>query len=850
MKITFIATVLNEQNSIGDLLKSLNYQSTFPDEIIIVDGGSKDRTIAEIKNSAFAKASADKQNSNRKIRFRLLIKKGNRSVGRNEAIRQASGDIIVCSDAGNILDQNWVKNIVKPFNDAAVDVVAGYYKGKPDDVFQKCLVPYVLVMEDRINSEDFLPATRSIAFRKRIWDKVGGFDEKYSNNEDYIFAKKLGAKKANIKFTKDAIVYWKPRKNLKESFIMFYRFALGDGESGIFREKVFFIFLRYFITSYLLIISLVIKSSLVYFFIVLSFLVYISWSIWKNYKYVNKPSALIYLPLLQFCSDIAVVLGTSIGYLKRLKVKKDYYLIFMLLIYTIIILSTLRWGIPNQNHPFPYHMDEWHQFHAVVTTFREGTPNTEGSANGTIFHFVLSGIYLIPFVLFQVIDPTQLKIDDFFMRERLFTLLRINTLIFGILSVLVLYKIQCLIGVAKKLAVTLFVFTPIWLMLGGYFKYDIALIFWMLLSLYFLLRFAKNPSNLNFFIASLPCALAISVKISAAPLLIGYIFSYFWFFPQWKRNIKYLFLSILFFISFVFLFGMVDTLLGKGNIGLYLFDNIIQTPGVSVNYLLGMPSLLYIFTNHYLVIFGHGLMLLFLLSIIFWIYFIFKNRFKKSLKPQKIPVFLFIMFLLFLLSVTPLKIFAGGNRSLVLLPFLIILVSFSLEKMLSSPRIRKWIIVVIAFSLVIQIYESMAWVYMKKVKSPQEVSSLWIEKNIPKQSLIGIENIPIYQNLPDIIQKEFYYSEYGINHKNNFKYQIIEGKTEPLPNVIVITNGEIERKLIKKSAKKELMTHMEQEGYKRVKFFTPDFKYMKISDIDYYFSWILASPLTISVYQK
>src|SRR3989344_4209858 len=137
---------------------------------------------------------------------------------------------------------------------------------------------------------------------------------------------------------------------------------------------------------------------------------------------------------------------------------------------------------------------------------------------------------------------------------------------------------------------------------------------------------------------------------------------------------------------------------------------------------------------------------------------------------------------------------------------------------------------------------------MKSVKSPQEKSSRWIEKNIPKESFIGIENIPIYQNLPDIIQKEFYYSEYGVNHKNNFKYQIIEGKTRSLPSVIVITNGEIERKLLKKSAKKKLMTRIEQEGYKRIKVFTPDFKYMKISDIDYYFSWMLAAPSTVSVY--
>lgn len=124
------------------------------------------------------------------IDFKLFFKKGNRAVGRNEAIERATGEVVLCSDAGNILNKNWIKNISEPFYDSKVDVVAGYYRSLSKNVFQKCLAPYVLVMEDRVDPKNFLPATRSIAFRKAVWEKIGGFPEEYSHNEDYVFAQK------------------------------------------------------------------------------------------------------------------------------------------------------------------------------------------------------------------------------------------------------------------------------------------------------------------------------------------------------------------------------------------------------------------------------------------------------------------------------------------------------------------------------------------------------------------------------------------------------------------------------------------------------------------------------------
>ncbi len=313
MKISFITTIYNEERTIVQFLESLFTQTKPPDEIIIVDGGSSDTTVYQIKKIQFPKSVK---------KIKVIVKKGNRSVGRNTAINEASGNIIVCSDAGNILEKNWLKNITKPFTEKDVDVVAGYYKGLAQNVFQKSLIPYVLVMPDKVEPNNFLPATRSVAFKKSIWEKVSGFDETLSHNEDYAFAKKLEKIGANIVFAKDAIVYWIPRSTLKQTYVMFLRFAYGDAEAGIFRPKVLALFVRYFFILVLLIVFLGTKSLFILYSLFFILVLYVIWSISKNYRYVQQLSAFYYLPLLQFIADFAVMNGTISGILHLWDTKK------------------------------------------------------------------------------------------------------------------------------------------------------------------------------------------------------------------------------------------------------------------------------------------------------------------------------------------------------------------------------------------------------------------------------------------------------------------------------------------------------------------------------------------------
>lgn len=307
-RVSIVATVLNEARTINALLLSITAQTKKPDEVIIVDGGSRDETVANIEN--FMRKHVG-------FPLKLITGRLSRPAGRNIAVEAAKHEIIAIVDAGCELDRQWLMRITEPFLDKTVDVVSGYYVSLPSSIFERCVSVYTLVMPDKVSSSTFLPSARSMAIKKSVWRQARGFPEKYPRNEDYVFAHTLKKMGKRFHFAKYAVVYWKPRENLKEAFHMFYSFARGDAQAGILRPKVSLIFFRYFCAVTLALLLLFTKSYVVLHAFSLLLCSYILWAILKNYTYINHWQAVFFLPMLQFCSDIAVVIGTFLGTLER-----------------------------------------------------------------------------------------------------------------------------------------------------------------------------------------------------------------------------------------------------------------------------------------------------------------------------------------------------------------------------------------------------------------------------------------------------------------------------------------------------------------------------------------------------
>ncbi len=221
--VTVVATVRNEASAVDALLDSLLRGARVPDEIVIADGGSTDGTYERLS----ARAAADP-------RIHALLAPGNRSVGRNAAVRAARHGVIACTDAGVEVEPEWLDRMVRPFEeDPAVEVVAGFYRAYGTTPFERAAGVVSAPSLGEIDHARFLPSTRSVAFRSKAFDRVGGFDESLSHNEDTPFALALKRAGSKFAFAPEAIVRWRPRGNLGAFMHQHRRFGIGDGESRV-----------------------------------------------------------------------------------------------------------------------------------------------------------------------------------------------------------------------------------------------------------------------------------------------------------------------------------------------------------------------------------------------------------------------------------------------------------------------------------------------------------------------------------------------------------------------------------------------------------------------------------------
>lgn len=228
LPVTLITTVFNEGESIDRFLESIATQTCMPSEVVIVDGGSSDDTIDRINR--FIRNYPE-------INLRLIIDNtcskafcvGPIARGRNIAISAAKYDILVATDAGCVLDPDWVRCISTSILQGEADVVSGWYEPLGVVPFQKLYFELFVMPKSKITSQNFLPSSRSIAFKKNAWIAIGGYPETSYTAEDTLFNLRLKAAGQIFKFSGDAIVYWDCPRCFSEVKSKFASYAHGEG---------------------------------------------------------------------------------------------------------------------------------------------------------------------------------------------------------------------------------------------------------------------------------------------------------------------------------------------------------------------------------------------------------------------------------------------------------------------------------------------------------------------------------------------------------------------------------------------------------------------------------------------
>ena len=222
--VAVVVSIFNEEQTIEQLLQGLNDQTVQPEEIIFVDASLDEKTLKKIRNFPLVKDGS-----------RSYMQRGgtNRSQARNIGIEQAFTEIVVITDAGCIPKSDWLEKITQPFfDDPKTEVVAGFYDPDPKNQFEEIVANVTSIRPWNFDPQVFLPSSRSVAFTKTIWKKVGKYPEELSHNEDLPFAESLKKASKHWKVAKDAQVIWRQPKSISELMAKLQRYALGDLESG------------------------------------------------------------------------------------------------------------------------------------------------------------------------------------------------------------------------------------------------------------------------------------------------------------------------------------------------------------------------------------------------------------------------------------------------------------------------------------------------------------------------------------------------------------------------------------------------------------------------------------------
>jgi len=236
LRIGLVITVLDEASSIDSLLESIVAQTLPPDEVVVVDGGSVDGTVARLRCW-----------EGRLPLTVVTLPGASISTGRNRALAAVRADIVAVTDAGVRLDPAWLAELTEPFRRRAnpPDVAAGFFRADPRTVFELALAATTLPNEQDIREERFLPSSRSVAFRRSLFEAGLRYPEWLDYGEDLVFDLRLRRSGARFEFRPLAYVWFRPRQTPGAHWSQYYRYARGDGKAGLFGRRHLLRYLTY-----------------------------------------------------------------------------------------------------------------------------------------------------------------------------------------------------------------------------------------------------------------------------------------------------------------------------------------------------------------------------------------------------------------------------------------------------------------------------------------------------------------------------------------------------------------------------------------------------------------------------
>jgi len=200
----------DEERTVERLLRSLATQTRPPEEIVLVDAGSRDGTLVSVGAIGAC--------------LPIRVIEAGRvypGVARNAGVTAAMHDWIALTDGGVVPDTNWLAGLVEAAG-YGIEVVFGSYEPVCDSYFRECAAIAYVAARDATGTRG--PSVASCLLRREAFSRAGGFPP-FRAAEDLIFIRRLSDASAKAAFAPNAVVRWEIAGSMRATFRRFESYS-------------------------------------------------------------------------------------------------------------------------------------------------------------------------------------------------------------------------------------------------------------------------------------------------------------------------------------------------------------------------------------------------------------------------------------------------------------------------------------------------------------------------------------------------------------------------------------------------------------------------------------------------
>lgn len=209
-RVSVVIPTYNYADKVGGAIESALNQTRLPIEIIVVDDGSTDGTneIVDRYSNSLIPVHYIKQ-SNSGV-----------AVARNRGVSESSGEYIVCLDADDRIDKEFIRACVEALDaDPTLGIAyTGLLAVEPDGKQTVSSWPPQYNFDDMVYEKGINQIPTCCMFRKKMWERLGGYRSRYCPN---------GAGSEDAEFWLRAGLYGFPGKKVTDAPLFLYSYKSG-----------------------------------------------------------------------------------------------------------------------------------------------------------------------------------------------------------------------------------------------------------------------------------------------------------------------------------------------------------------------------------------------------------------------------------------------------------------------------------------------------------------------------------------------------------------------------------------------------------------------------------------------